>query len=379
MNISPGKISRLSLVFGVLIMSIIMLSCNQKQKQKESWKKQNEIPLKYANGFKIIENDNYKQIIIYDPDNTDDIISRLKIFPKSYKGKLKEREIKAPVEKIICLSSTQLAYFIELNTINHIVALNSSKYLFNEKVNNKIDNGSIKRVGKEGNFNVELIAGIDPDLILVSPFKTGGYDALKNLGIPLLPIASYNEKRPLGRAEWIKLIGHLTGKKRYADSVFQSIDSTYNHYLSLVSDVEHRPTVFSGRFTSGSWYVPGGKSFIANLIHDAGADYIFDNNKKGGSPLDFEAVYSKGHDADFWRLQVSQPPGFTMEKFKKEDARYADFKAFKDTNIIFCNIRVKPYYEENPVKPHILLGDFIHHFHPDLLKDYNPRYYELLK
>ena len=39
----------------------------------------------------------------------------------------------------------------------------------------------------------------------------------------------------------------------------------------------------------------------------------------------------------------------------------------------------KPFYESMPMQPEIVLEDLIHAFHPDLLPDYKPTYYELLK
>ncbi len=69
--------------------------------------------------------------------------------------------------------------------------------------------GRIIKVGKEGNFNTEVIAKLNPDVIFVSPFKTGGYDVLKNMGIPLVPMGAYAEETPLGRAEWIKMMAGM--------------------------------------------------------------------------------------------------------------------------------------------------------------------------
>ena len=284
-----------------------------------------------------------------------------------------------PCKKIICLSSTQLAYFLELEATDNIIALNSSRHLFNKEVNRRLKEGSLKQVGKEGNFNIELIAGINPDLILVSPFKVGGYDAIKNLGIPLLPIAAYKEETPLGRSEWIKLISTLTGMESKADSLFHHIDSEYHRYKQMALTIKKRPSVFSGKMKAGIWYVPGGDSFIAHLLGDAGADYVYKDDNKGAYPLDFEAVYEKSNQTKFWRLQVSSSSGYSSEALKTEDERYGDFEAFKNGRIVVCNIQEKPYYEENPVKPHVILADYIHLFHPELLPDYKPVYYEFLK
>ena len=55
------------------------------------------------------------------------------------------------------------------------------------------------------------------------------------------------------------------------------------------------------------------------------------------------------------------------------------FKAYKEKKIIYCNLREKPYYENMPTEPEVLLEDFVKAFHPELLPDYQPKYYELLK
>ena len=40
----------------------------------------------------------------------------------------------------------------------------------------------------------------------------------------------------------------------------------------------------------------------------------------------------------------------------------------------------KPFYENMPVQPDVVLADLIHIFHPELLPDdYQPVFYELLK
>ncbi len=48
-------------------------------------------------------------------------------------------------------------------------------------------------------FLVQIVA----DVILISPFKRGGYDALKEVSIPLIPHLGYKEMTPLGQAEWM--------------------------------------------------------------------------------------------------------------------------------------------------------------------------------
>ena len=139
--------------------------------------------------------------------------------------------------------------------------------------------------------------------------------------------------------------------------------------------------VFSGELRGGNWYAVGGKSFLAQLFKDAGADYFLkDNEESGGVTLDFETVYVQAADARYWRIVNSFQGQFTYDVLKDDDERYADFRAFKEKGVVYCNMREKPFYESMPVEPELILADLIKVFHPRLLpEDYRPAYYELLK
>lgn len=335
--------------------------------------------LKHAKGFEIFKSNKDQIIRVYNHISSDSTYQEFKLVKEKQKEDKGDNVIQIPCKKIICLSSTQLTYFFALDDIDNIAATNSSRHLFHEGISKRIADGKVKRVGKEGHFNIELIAGINPDLIFVSPFKSGGYDALKNLGIPLVPMAAYDEKTPLGRAEWVKMIAPFIQKEKQADSIFQKLSTRYESLKNLAEKVDKRPSVFSGKMRSGTWYVPGGKSFYANYFRDAGAKYIMEDDKQGAYPLDYESVYTKAANADYWRILVPEPIGFNRKALIEQDDRYGDFKAYKNGNVFMCNIREKPYYEQNAMKPDVILADYIHFFHPDLLPNYQPEFYEVLK
>lgn len=54
-----------------------------------------------------------------------------------------------------------------------------------------------------------------------------------------------------------------------ANRIFGQIEQRYNELKRLVRDVKRRPVVFSGELRGGVWYAVGGKSFLAQLFHDA--------------------------------------------------------------------------------------------------------------
>ena len=82
-----------------------------------------------------------------------------------------------PVKNIICMTSLQLSNFIKLDELDHVVGITSTRHLFNKEVNRRLKEKKIRKIGIEGNFDNEIIISMNPDLILISPFKRGGYDA----------------------------------------------------------------------------------------------------------------------------------------------------------------------------------------------------------
>lgn len=377
--------SRVSGILCLLaVMPLLIVSCrfqedggNNDRERKGEW---HEESLKHARDLKIEKGEGKVRLTIFPGDSESDRKPEtFHLISDSSKADRASDAIPVPCEKIICLSSTQLAYFFELEDIDNIVGINSSRYLSNKEMNRKIESGEVKRVGKEGNFNMETIAALDPDVIFVSPFKTGGYDALRNMDIPLVPMAAFSEKTPLGRAEWIKMMALFVGKEQKADSLVQHMEDRYLSLKKKASEVEDQPSVFSGKMRSGSWYVPGGDSFYAHFFRDAGAEYVIKDDEEGAYPTGFETIYEKAANADYWRVVHPEKRGISLEEFLEQDTRYADFKAAREDGILLCNIREKPYYEKAPVKPHVILADYIYHFHPSLLPDHEPYFYEKLK
>ena len=99
---------------------------------------------------------------------------------------------------------------------------------------------------------------MDPEIILISPFKRGGYEALKETGVPLIPHLGYKELTPLGQAEWIRLIGLLTGCEEEANQCFDEIERKYN-------------ALYFRSISSKHWFASSSQpvSNPINLIHSA--------------------------------------------------------------------------------------------------------------
>ena len=337
----------------------------------------------YAQGFKVTYTDNGCLLEIQDPQREESQVFKYMLIDKGAEVEAPDGYVKleVPVKSVICMTSLQLSSFIKLDELDKVVGVTSTRHLFNEEINRRLKEGLTHKIGIEGNFDNEVIMGVNPDVILISPFKRGGYDALKDVGIPLIPHLGYKEMAPLGQAEWIKFVGLIIGATEKANRMFSEIENRYNELKKLTETVTDRPIVFSGELRGGNWYAVGGKSFLAQLFKDAGADYFLKNDEhSGGVTLDFETVYSQASKAKYWRIVNSYKGTFSYDTLKDEDARYADFDAFKNKGVVYCNMREVPFYESMPTHPEVVLSDLIKIFHPQLLpEDYEPVFYRLLK
>lgn len=328
------------------------------------------ITIKYARGLQVRYASDGIHVTITNPD------------PSAAATPAEELLITKPAERFICTTALQLGNFEVLGLEDRIVGMNSLRNLFSPRMKAQWESGYTARIGKEGNFDLETVLATQPDYIFVSASKHGGFEALRDCGIPLISHHGYKETDPLGQAEWIKLVGLLTGETRRANAVFDDIE---RKYLALRDEVAARtsqplPTVISGRQMRDGWYVAGGRSYLAQLFRDAGADYVMaDHQESGGVSLDFEAIYARGLHADFWQTDGSFDGEFTLQTLADEDPRYATMDAYKQGHVLFCNLARTPYRELAGVQPHFLLADFVKAFHPELLPHYTTHYYRLIQ
>ena len=293
-------------------------------------------------------------------------------------------QVRVPVQSVVSFSATQWAVFLRLGEINRIKGILEGRFVTDSTMRSLLAQEKVYDIGTEAAADIERMIQIQPDILLYSPYFDGNQGGLNITGAVLFPFADYMENTPLGRAEWIRVIGMLTGCEDKADAWFDDIERRYNALSTLCTEVDHRPTVFSDLAFNGQWYVAGGRSYIAKLFADAGADYIWKDNPSTASvPMDAESILAKAQHADYWRVINSNPFPMTYESLGKESPVYPLFDAFKNHRIIVCDILSTGYFEQSQCEPDLLLADFIHFFHPELLtgewEGYQPKYYHLIE
>ena len=365
----------------IFLICILIAACSQKGSQQQRGDSGDaspaatEMTVKYATGFSVRDSSGVRLLDIGANDHFALVRSDDAAVPSGY------QKVRVPISSTICMTALQLSNFTALDAHDVVKGITGTKNLFNEDILQRVKDGRIVKIGMEGEFDTELILAAHPDVILISPFKRGGYDAITATGITLIPHLGYQELHPLGQAEWVKVVGMLVGKESEANEVFGGIESRYNTLKALTEGLDgERPTVTSGEMHYGTWHAVGGKNYLAQLFRDAGADYVIHDEETAGENLEFEKMYALSARADYWRILNSYPDEFSYEALKASEPRNELLKAFRERKVIYCNMRQQPYYEITPVEPDVLLKDFVAIFHPELVEaDYRPKFYRLLK
>ncbi|MDR2954850.1 MAG: ABC transporter substrate-binding protein [Prevotella sp.] len=375
------KLSNITLLFSIIL---ILAGCNKRKPAgQDNTKPQTEYTVYYAKGFQVKKYDEYTTISVRDPWDTTRMLQTYVLVAKNKnlpanlpKGTL----VRTPLETVVTYNTIHCSTLKELASVDIIKGVCEPQYVKTEEVIAGVKAGSIIDLGMASNPDVEKIIMLSPDAILTSPIKGLAYGSITNAKIPIIETPDYTEPHPLGRAEWIRFYSLFIDKEQLADSLFNITVTNYNNIKKLASDVSKRPTVFMDMRYMGSWNMPGGGSYLANMLADGGGSYLWaDDNTTTFLPLSFEAVLDRAGEADVWLIRYFSPDDITYNSLEKEYKPYSYFRAFKEKNIYGCNTSYSTFYADLPIHPDYILKDFVKVFHPDLFPDYQLKYYKALK
>lgn len=293
--------------------------------------------------------------------------------------------VKVPVKRVASMSSVYSLMLMALGEGRSIAAIDNAEYYTDSFIRGGVRDGRILELSKGSTIEVEKTLALKPDLLLTFGMGNPESDLDAKLLAAKLPVAislDHLEETPLARAEWIKFYACFFGKERQADSIFSLSEHKYLELTSLVAGTTNKPTVLTEIKYGDTWYVPSGRSYIANLIADAGGDYFWkDDDKTGSTPLSFETVYARARNCDVW---INTYNLNSKQELLAYDPRYGLFKAFKE-NRVYNNNKVQNdkgysnYWETAMLHPEDVLADLIAILYPSRLPDHRFSYYKKLE
>ena len=337
----------------------------------------------YADGFRFVPLENGMLLELMDlAGDTNKVIQRF------YKGEgtsdLPQGTfvIQQSGMRLATLSTTQIAMIQSIDGLDHLKGTAYANYVRNEEVKNLIHSGAIRDLSGDQDIDFEAILELSPDAFLVYPYGQEDYTRYERADIPCVRISEYLEPHPLGRAEWVKVIGFLISKEEKANEVFDTISTEYEAIRKTAlhkADSKGAPEVFTGSHSGGMWYAASGNSFISRFIQDAGGTYVFKGyQQKENIEMQFEELFEKVYDTAYWGKVVFEEGELTLEKIREGDERLTALKAFTEHQIFYCNAAETDYFGAAVMEPHKILADLVAILHPDLLPNHTPYYFKLI-
>ncbi|RXQ93906.1 ABC transporter substrate-binding protein [Ancylomarina salipaludis] len=379
----------------------LITSCGQSSSKKTESKTENQTTsvdssfqftsnIKYAKGFKIERHDGYKELSVMDPWNKGEIFQKYYLIPRGKKQKLSlpsdGQIIEVPVRSIASLSNTQIGILNFLGVLDKVVAVSMPDRIYSDDLNKRIEKGEVAGAGSgQGmTFDFEKIIDISPELVMVSGYMKISNDEAKliDAGLPVAFNIEWMESSLLARAEWAKFIAAFFNKEEKADKLFTSLEERYLNIKSEINHVTNRPGVISGYHFKGIWYMPGGQSYLAQLLRDAKGDYCwFSDSSQGSIPLSFEVVLEKQSGAKIW---FGPAQCRSLKEMADLDERYTLFQAYRDGQVYSMTKRknekgANDYFESGVIRPDLMLKDVAKILHPELFPDYDLYFYQKLE
>lgn len=292
--------------------------------------------------------------------------------------------IRTPVRRVALMETVYVGYLDVLGQLDAICGAATADYISHPEVLARIESGRIQRIQSGQKLNIERLILLQPDLILTTRLGEGQDAApqLHRAGLPVVLTADYMEGHPLARTEWLKFLAAFFECDAQAMESFHAIKERYLALRTMTDGLDPRPEVFCGAPYSGVWHVPGGASHVAQIIRDAGGQYLWQNDRsQGGIPLNTERVFLQAARADIW-LNPSFYP--TLGQLFAADPRFAKFQAAQAGQVYNNTRQVGPsggnnIWERGIVRPDEVLADLIHIFQPALLPEHKLIYYERLQ
>ena len=266
--------------------------------------------------------------------------------------------VREPLRRLGTMSTVQVGFLYALDAIDCLAAVCNPELIYTPVKGDEIDLGDSMKP------SAERVLQADLDALLAVNY--GQYDNLEaarieKLGVFTIYINEWQEGSPLARAEWIRVLGALTGKLYEADSVFHEVEDKYLNLQSSISNLQSTK-IMSGNNFRGTWYVPSGKNYLAYLFKDAGADYPFyDNERETSIPLTIEETLRYFHDADVW----VGAGGNSLAELAELDEKHTWFKAYQNGRVYNWRKQTKAggpnnFWERGVVHPEEMLEDVIH-------------------
>ncbi len=284
--------------------------------------------------------------------------------------------VRTPVERIAVSTGADERMLTELGMAERLVAVGGTKS-YDDAVRGRVLRKELAQVGYSWHSppNLDVLVASKPDVFLLRLWSLELANSLaraNGLGVPTLPVLLDAENSYLGRAEWIKVFGALTGTLPLATQRFEAVAREAQRLKALAAN---RPavTVVWAYLSGANRWTATVRGAEAAFVRDANGINVFaqpeDATQNDYRQLSTETLLSQATDASCWLAGDIHARQLPDEKI------LSSFRAWRE-GCFFGNFgRSKPqwdafdYYETGVVRPDLVLRDFVKMLHPGLVAE----------
>lgn len=343
---------RCPIIFAI-ILALFLVSCvgGEKELRKSS--------CRYARYFDIVR-------LPYPHADTDSLTAVVTISP--YDGTRDTLVVGSSVERLVCMSTSQVAGLSAIGADSVISAVSGLRYISDPEIRRRAlsDTDPVYDIGYESSLDYERIVTLDPDVVLtytVSGAEPQYISRLRSLGVRVLVLHDHLEDHPLARAEYIRMYGAITGRSSVADSIYASVCARYDSLRTTVPDTSWKVRVLMNVPYGDAWYIPGADSYMARLVDDAGGEVLGARSGTTASrTISLEEAYELSQQADIW---LNPGPCRTRLALESYHHSFRMFGPLAGGLPIYNNtLRTTPeggndFWESGSVRPDLILEDLI--------------------
>ena len=277
--------------------------------------------------------------------------------------------LREPVSNLYLVSSGVMDMFDKIDAIDTL-SFSSQKAdgWYIEGAKKAMEEGSLVYAGKYSKPDYELLVSgncslaIENTMIQHTPKVI---EMLSDFDIPTLIEYSSYENEPLGRMEWVKFFGALTGREEDAERIFgeqeQIVEKILQENQADKTGKEQQTVAFFYITSNGLAQVRKSTDYLAKMIEMAGGSYIFDNLTEESSSrstvsMQLEDFYDGAKDADYLIYNSTIDGGVkSIDELIDKFPLLADFRAVQNGHV-WCT--TNDMYQQS-----MSIGYMIHDIH----------------
>ncbi|MEQ3214751.1 ABC transporter substrate-binding protein [Hominifimenecus microfluidus] len=255
--------------------------------------------------------------------------------------------LQEPVSNLYLVSSGVMDMFDKIDAIDTL-SFSSQKAdgWYIEGAKKAMEEGSLVYAGKYSKPDYELLVSgncslaIENTMIQHTPKVI---EMLSDFDIPTLIEYSSYENEPLGRMEWVKFFGALTGREEEAERIFgeqeQIVEKILQENQADKTGKEQQTVAFFYITSNGLAQVRKSTDYLAKMIEMAGGSYIFDNLTEESSSrstvsMQLEDFYDGAKDADYLIYNSTIDGGVkSIDELIDKFPLLADFRAVQNGHV----------------------------------------------